>query len=104
MAGSFAQSNVSRYDRLKHLIFEVVFHFLGHLAREVVSAVEHGEQDSFDLQFWIEGLFDQADRFEKLAQTFHSIIFALERDDDGMGCRQRIDCQQAQGRGQSRKI
>ncbi len=88
MAGSFAQSNVSRYDRLKDLIFEVMFHLLGHLAREVVSAVEHGEQDSLDLQFWIEGLFDQTDRLEKLAKTFHRIIFALERDDDRVGRRQ----------------
>ena len=88
MAGGFTQSNISSDDRLKHLIFEVAFHLIGYLVGEVVSAVEHGKQDSLDLQFWIEGLFYQADRFEKLSQPFHGIIFALERDDDGVGRRQ----------------
>ena len=48
---------------------------MGHLMGKVVPAVEHGEQNAFDLQFRIEGLLDQADRFEKLAQSFqwHSI-------------------------------
>jgi hypothetical protein len=49
MARGFAQSNVSGDNRLKNLIFEVAPHLLGHLVGEVVSAVEHGEQDSFEL-------------------------------------------------------
>ena len=80
----------------EYLVFEVTFHFIGHLVGEVVPAVEHGEQNSFDLQLRIEGLFNQADRFEKLAQPFHGIVFALERDDDGVGRRQGVDGQKAQ--------
>ena len=99
MAGSFAQSNVARNDRLEHLIFEVAPHFMDHLVGEVVSAVKHGEEDPLDLQFWIEGLFDQADRFEKLSQPFHGIVFALERNKHRMGRGQGIDGEQAEGGG-----
>ena len=96
MTGSFAQSDVSWDDRLKDLIFKVAFHFLGHLVGKIVPAVEHGEEDSFDLQSWVEAVFNQADRLEKLAQSFQGIVFTLEWDDHGVGCRQGVDGQQAQ--------
>ena len=91
MAGGFAQPNVARDDRVKHLIFEVSFHLMGHLVGKVVPAVEHGEENAFDLQLRIEGLLNQADRFEKLSQSFQCIVFTLEWDDDGVGRREGVD-------------
>ena len=88
MAGGFAQSNVARDDRPEHFVFEMTFHLAGHLMGEVISAVKHGEEDPLDLQSWIEGPFDQANRYEKLPQPFHGIVFALERDEHRMGCRE----------------
>ena len=96
MAGGFAQPDVAWDNCLEHLIFEMAFHFMGDLVGEIVPAIEHGEENSFDLQLWIESLFNQANRFEKLPQSFHGIVFTLERDHDGVGCRQGVDGQQAQ--------
>ena len=86
MAGGFAQTDTAGDDRIENLVFEMAPHLMGHLMGEVVPAVEHGQKDSLDLQLWIEGLFNQADCFEKLAQSFHGVIFALERDDHRVGC------------------
>src|SRR4030042_6474964 len=97
IAGSFAQSNISRDDCPEYLFFKVFSHFLGDLVSEIISAVEHGEKNSLDLQSWIQGLFDQANRLEKLPQSFQGVILALKRDDHGMGCRQRVNGQQPEG-------
>ena len=93
MTGGLAQSNISWDDGVKHLLFEMAPDFLGHLMGEVVADVEHGEKNPFDLQPRIEGLFDQTDRLEQLSQAFEGIVFALQRNEDGMGGRQRVDGQ-----------
>src|SRR4030042_6521499 len=54
IAGSFAQPNISRDDRPEYLFFKVVSHFLGDLMSEIIPAVEHGEETSLNLQFWIQ--------------------------------------------------
>ena len=84
MAGSFTQSNIPGDNGPEHLVFEVFLHFLGDLMRKIIPAIEHGEENSLDLQFWVEGLLDQAYRFEKLAQPFQGIVFALEGNNDGV--------------------
>lgn len=88
MAGSFTQSNVPGDNGPEYLVFEVFFHFLGDLMREVIPAIKHGEENPLDLQSWVEGLFNQAYRLEKLAQSFQGIVFALERNDHGVSSRQ----------------
>src|SRR4030042_4038847 len=99
MTGSLAQPNVSRDDRFKYRVFEVLSQLQGDLMGKVVPAVKHGEQNTLNLQFWIERLFDQLDRLQKLAQPFHGIVFALERNKDRMGRGQGIDGEQAEGGG-----
>src|SRR4030042_6225026 len=99
MAGSLTQPDISRDDGLKYLFFEMVPYFLGHLMGEVVADVEHGEKNPFDLQSRIERLFDQTDRLEQLSQAFQGGVFALEGNEDGMGCCQRVDGQKPEGGG-----
>jgi hypothetical protein len=88
MAGSFTQSNISGDNGPEYLVFEVSLDFLGDLMREIIPAIEHGEENSFDLQFWVEGLLNQAYRLEKLAQPLQGIVFALERNDHRVSSRQ----------------
>src|SRR3990172_8675664 len=95
MTGCLAQTDVSGNDRLKDLILKVGSHLLSDLMGEIVPAIEHGEENTLDLQLRIEGLLDEPDRFEKLAQTFHRIILTLKRDDDRMRCREGVDGQKA---------
>lgn len=63
MTGGFAQPNVAGDDRLEYLVFEMTSHLMSYLMGEVISNIEHGEKYSLDLQFWIENLFNQSDRF-----------------------------------------
>jgi hypothetical protein len=93
VTGGFTEPDVPWDDCLENLIFEVIFYLMGDLVGEVVSAIKHGEEDPFELELWIERLFDQADCFKKLSETFHSVIFALQRDDDGVGRCEGIDGQ-----------
>src|SRR3972149_3439258 len=85
IAGSFAEPNISRNDRPEDLFSKVCSHFLGDLMSEVIPAIEHGEENSFNLQFWIQGLLNQSYRLEELPQSFQGIVFALKRNDHGMG-------------------
>ena len=99
MAGSLAQPDVSRDNRFEYLILEVISQLQSDLMGKVVPAVKHGEQNPFNLQSGIKRLFDQMDRLEELAQPFHGIVLALQRDKHGMGRRQGIDGEQAERRG-----
>jgi hypothetical protein len=64
MAGGFAQPDVARDDGFENLVLKMAPDFLRHLVGEVVTAVEHGEENAFDLQLRIESLLDEPDRFE----------------------------------------
>ncbi len=88
MAGSFTQSNISGDNGPEYLVSEVSLDFLGDLMGEIIPAIKHGEDNSLDLQFWVEGLLDQAYRLEKLAQPFQGIVLALKRNDHGVSSRQ----------------
>ena len=96
VARRLAEPDISGDDRLEDFIFEMGPHLLDHLVGKVVSTVKHGEENTFHLQPRIEGLFDQTDRLEKLGQTFHGIVFALQWNDDRMGRRERVDRQQSE--------
>ena len=85
--------------QIRYLIPEMGPYLLDHLVGKVVSAVKHREEDTLHLKPGIEGLLDQADRLQKLGQTFHGIVFALQWNDDRMGCGERVDRQQSKRRG-----
>ncbi len=58
----------------------------------------HGQYDPFDLQAWVGRAAHQRDGAHQLPQPFQRIIFALDRDQQCVGGRQRVDGQQAERR------
>ncbi len=83
---------------LVDLIAEVGPYLVGDLARQIQAAVVHGQQYTGDLQLFVQMPLDEPDRVEQLAQTLQGVVFALNGDEDGVGRRQGIECQQAQRR------
>ena len=65
---------------------------------ESVAAVEHSERDTDNAQIRVETLLDALDRLEQLAQPLQSKKFALQRHQQRIRGRQRVERQQAERR------
>ena len=70
-----------------------IFHNLG---GKVCPRVVHREDDSLDIQTWIEPLPDEIDRVDQLAQSLKRIIFTLDRNQHRVRSRHGIDRQDTQ--------
>ncbi len=98
VARTFAQLHVALDDGLEHQFLEVSLHLVVNLVGKAETAVVHGEQEAFDLEFRVELALDDLDGVEQFADTFKSEIFALHRDDDAVGCCQRVDGDESERR------
>jgi hypothetical protein len=99
MARRLADFHVSGDDGPEHLFLEVAGHLAHHLVGQVGPLVEHGEQDSADLQGGVQPGLDLADRLDQEAQALKGEILALERDQDEFGRHEPVYREDAQGRG-----
>lgn len=68
------------------------------LQGKIRSSVEHAENNPLDLQLWIQALFDKFDRTDQLTDTFERIKFTLDRNQNAVYRRERIDRQKSQRR------
>ena len=96
-ARRFTQPGIAVNDRIKYHLLEMCFYFLNNLFGKTQTDIEHGQQNAFNIED--SGFSRVCTIFivlSKFAETFQGKIFALDRDDDRIGCRQRVDGNQAQ--------
>ena len=66
------------------------------LVGQTQTAVVHGQQEAFYLQFGIQLALDDADGVEQLGDTLQGKVLTLHGDDDRIGGRQRVHCDKSQ--------
>ena len=98
MAGTFAQSNIAGYHRFEHPPFKVSSDLTCNLVTEIVPAVEHGKQDTFNTQARIERSFYQLNGPKQLTQSLHGVVLTLQGDYHCLGGCQGIDGKQSKRR------
>ena len=74
----------------------MALHLVVNLVGQTQTAVVHGEQKALDLELGVELALDNLYRVEQLADAFQGKVFALNRNDDAVGCCQRVDCDESQ--------
>ena len=98
VARCLRQPDAAGDDRLEHGVVEVMLHLGRDLARQVRPGVEHREQHARDLELGMEMVADQVHRREELRQALERVVLALDRDEDRVRGRQRVDREQAERR------
>jgi hypothetical protein len=93
---SFGQTNISWNDGCENLRAEEAAQVGGHLARERGALVIHREQDSFDAERRIQRAANAHQCIEKFGDAFESVVFALDRNEDGVAGDERIQRKQVQ--------
>jgi hypothetical protein len=73
-------------------------HLCGDVVGEVVAGVEHGEHDPVELEPRVEAVLHSLDGVDELREPLERVVLALERHDDQVGRRERVDGQGAQRR------
>jgi len=71
---------------------------LHHLLGEPGATVVHGEQDAPDAESRVEVRPHEVHVPQQLAQTFERVVLALDRDQQGVGRRERVDGQEPERR------
>ena len=66
------------------------------MAGQTQAGVIHGDEEAFDSQLRIEACLHNAHCVEELAKTFEGEVFALDRDDDRVGCGKSVDRNKAE--------
>jgi len=66
---------------------------------QVVPSIKHGQYDSLQAKGRIQAALDHVDGANEAADALQRIELALERDQDGVGRYQCVQCQQAKARG-----
>ena len=69
-----------------------------HLVRQVVSRVEHRQHDAVDAELGVERGLHLLDGLQKLRQAFEREELALQRHEDGVRRRHRVDGEQVERR------
>lgn len=90
MAGRFGQANVSRNHGLEDLRTEKAAKIGRNLAGKRGALVVHRQDDAFDFEFRIQIAANTHEGVEKLGNAFESQVFALDGDEDGVACGERI--------------
>ena len=93
------QADAPLDDRVEDHVLEMLPQVGGDLRMDARASVEHRDDEAFDIQGRIQAALDDADRLEQLAQALEREEFRLDRDHDGIRCRQAVDRDQAEGGG-----
>src|SRR5260370_15540229 len=90
---SFREANVARNDALKNLRTEKTAQIGGDLARQGRPLIVHREQNSLDLETWIQSPANTHKCIEELRNTFQRQVFALYRHQHRIRSNQGIQSQ-----------
>ena len=71
---------------------------VGDLLSEIRALVEHRQQDAFDVERRVERGADAAHRADEIGEPFEREVFAVQRNQHGVGGDERVQRQQAERR------
>ena len=91
-------TDIPRNDCLVHFAAHELAHVGDNLIGEIVARIVHGQHDAVDRQCRVERALDLFDRLQKLRQAFKREELALQRHQNGIGGRHRIDREQIERR------
>src|SRR5689334_12573303 len=90
-AGRLSEADASRNNGSKDFFFEELAEVGLDLAGQVGAVVVHRQEDAFDSQAGIEGLFEAVDCIDELRDAFEGKELALDGDKDGVGGDQGVE-------------
>src|SRR3989339_392997 len=91
----FGEPDVARYDGLEKVLPEIFLDLGPDLVGEDHPGIEHRKDSPLDIQTRVNGGLDGFDGLQEMSQTFHRIVFSLDRDDDLVRRVERVDRQQS---------
>src|SRR5438094_473407 len=86
-------------DRVEDLVVAEVLERIEHVAREDRSAVVEGRQQTKDLEIRVEPRLHRLDDLEERRDAFERVVLRLYRDDHAVRRDERVEREQAEGRG-----
>src|SRR5580704_11448983 len=96
MARRLAEPNVAGNDRRHYLVPKMALRLCSHLGCEAGPPIEHGQNNTLDLELWIEALAHQSDSPNNMSQSLHCIVLTLEGDQGRICGGKRIQRQKTQ--------
>ena len=80
------------------MVAQVTADLVGDVSRQLGPGVEHGQDDALDVELGVQVVADEVEGGKQLGQSFQGVVLALQRDQNGVGGRQRVDGQQPERR------
>jgi hypothetical protein len=78
------------------VIAQVTADLVRDVSRQLRPCVEHRQDDALDVELRVQVVADEVEGGKQLGQSFQGVVLALQWDQDGVRCRQRIDGQQSE--------
>ena len=98
MARRLAEPDVARDDGVEDAVLEELADVARDLLPEVRALVVHGHQHAGDVERGIERGAHAAQRRDEIGESFEREVFAVERDQHGVGGDERVEREQAERR------
>ena len=98
MTWRFGKTDISWNYRSEYLSAEETSQVSGNLARERGALVIHGEQKTFNGERGIQRAANAHQRVHQFGNAFERVIFALDRNKNGVACDQRVERKKVQRR------
>jgi hypothetical protein len=98
VAGSFAEPDIPRDDRVVDALEEKCADVSRHLLAQIGALVVHGHQDAGDVERWVEGGADAAQRGNEIGKPFEGEVLAVQRNQYRVGGDECVERQEPQRR------
>ena len=98
MTGAFAQAHIPRNDGVKYLVGEMCLDVVSDLPAEGIATIEHGENQAVNRESSVQVVANKRYCREKRAESLEGVIFALQRDQQGVAGGERVQSHQAERR------
>jgi hypothetical protein len=94
----FCEPDISRNDRVEYLGTEKAAEVGGDLLGKRCAVIKHGEENAFYGKRRVNGATQAHESVVEFGDAFHGVVFALNRNQDGVTGRKSIDGEQVQSR------
>ena len=98
VTGGLGQTYIARYDTFKYLGSEEAAQILRDLLRKRGAVVVHRKEDAFDSERRIDRTAKAHESIKELGYALERQIFALNRNEYGIGCSERVESKKVEGR------
>src|SRR6266566_937015 len=97
-AWCFCKPHIARNHAFEYLRPEETAQIRGNLAGKRCPLIIHGKKDSFDFEAWVQGATDAHQRIQQFRNALQRKVFALNRNQHGIGGYEGVQRKKIQGR------